>query len=94
VKAEIDGYRFAISLAIERGFNPVTHTLQGASNKYHVGGVDPDSLLKDIVKILYPEQADQPYRCIEKLADMGLTYIEDTWESTGNLFISEFLTSH
>lgn len=69
---KIDGYRFAVSLAVAQGVIP------GEINKrttfLNVGSLDPDQTLRRAVEALMPAQLEETtvYRLIERLADWGV----------------------
>ena len=70
-----DGYRLAITVAIKRNVDATDHKIENRKNMFDVGGVDQNFLLRNSVKLLYPNEKDQEYKYIEKLADLGVEFI-------------------
>ena len=70
-----DGYRLAVTVAIKRGVDATHHKVENRKNMFDVGGVDQNFLLRNSVKLLYPDQEGQEYKYIEKLADLGVGFI-------------------
>lgn len=69
---KIDGYRFAVSLALASGaINP---EISKRSTFLNVGSFDPDQAFKRAVEALLPEILNETtvYRAIERLADWGV----------------------
>lgn len=69
---QIDGYRFAVSLAIVQGVIP--GDIAKRTTLFNVGSLDPEQILKTAVEALMPSQVTDasPYRLIERLADWGV----------------------
>ncbi len=69
---QIDGYRFAVSLAIAQGIIP--GDIAKRTTLFNVGSLDPEQILKTAVEALMPSQVTDasPYRLIERLADWGV----------------------
>lgn len=69
---KIDGYRFAIGLAIAQGVIPPE--INKRTTFLNVGSLDPDQTLRRAVEALMPSQIEETtvYRLIERLADWGV----------------------
>ncbi len=70
---KIDGYRFAVSLALAQGVIPPE--IVKRTTFLNVGSLDPDQTLRQAVEALLAGQLEgtTPYRLIERLADWGVT---------------------
>ncbi|WP_426568668.1 hypothetical protein [Streptomyces canus] len=55
---------------------------RGGSN-YDTGGLDPDGLMAETVKIYYPEPdvIAEPYRAVEILMNKGLLLLSEHWSA-------------
>lgn len=69
---KLDGYRFAVSLALAQGVIPPEITKRVTF--LNVGSLDPDHTLRRAVEALMPDQAAETtvYRLVERLADWGV----------------------
>jgi hypothetical protein len=69
---KIDGYRFAVSLALAHGVIPPE--LPKRVTFLNVGSLDPDQTLRRAVEALMPDQLAETtvYRLVERLADWGV----------------------
>jgi hypothetical protein len=69
---KIDGYRFAVSLAIAQG--AYSSEIVKRANLFNVGSLDPDKTLRTAVEALMPRELEGTtvYRLIERLADWGV----------------------
>lgn len=69
---KMDGYRFAVALAIAQGVVPAE--IGKRKPFLNIGSLDPDQTLKHSVEALLDEQLKDttPYRLIERLADWGV----------------------
>jgi hypothetical protein len=69
---KMDGYRFAVSLALAQGVIPPEITKR--ETFVNVGSLDPDQTLRRAVEALMSDQlADTTvYRLVERLADWGI----------------------
>jgi hypothetical protein len=70
---KLDGYRFAVSLALAQGVIPPDITKR--TTFLNVGSLDPDQTLRRAVEALLNDQIEgtTPYRLVERLADWGVT---------------------
>jgi hypothetical protein len=70
---KMDGYRFAVSLALAQGVIPPDITKR--TTFLNVGSLDPDQTLRRPVEALLNDQIEgtTPYRLVERLADWGVT---------------------
>jgi hypothetical protein len=69
---KIDGYRFAVSLALAQGVIPPE--IIKRSPFLNIGSLDPDQTLRRAVETLMSDQLSETtvYRFIERLADWGV----------------------
>lgn len=69
---KMDGYRFAVALALAQGVIPVEITKR--TTFLNVGSLDPDQALRRAVEALMPDQLRDTtaYRLVERLADWGV----------------------
>ncbi len=75
----LDGYRFAIGLAIRRGLE-APEAIK-TSTIFNVGSLDRDSLIRDTVTTLFPEVANRPYAFAERLAEAGVRELVSLYDS-------------
>jgi len=70
---KMDGYRFAVGLALAQGVVPPDITKR--TTFLNVGSLDPDQTLRRAVEALLNDQIEgtTPYRLVERLADWGVT---------------------
>ena len=70
---KIDGYRFAVSLAIAQGVVPPE--ISKRTTILNVGSLDPDQTFRRTIEALMPDQLQDTsvYRLVERLADWGVT---------------------
>jgi hypothetical protein len=70
---KMDGYRFAVSLALAQGVIPPD--IAKRTTFLNVGSLDPDQTLRRAVEALLNDQMEgtTPYRLVERLADWGVT---------------------
>lgn len=87
----LDGYRLAVSLAIVDEMKPEDHEIINRMNKYDVGGVDPNGKFKKAISTLIPESQGIEYRCIEKLADMGIKKLSEHIDTYGELDLEKLI---
>jgi hypothetical protein len=78
-REKMDGYRFAVALAIAQGAIPPD--IEKRKTLYNVGSLDPDQTLRRAIEALIPEQLENTtaYRLIERLAEWGIMelHLED-----------------
>lgn len=84
----IDGYRFAIALAIANGSEG--RKAESKTTIFNVGSLDPDGSISFAVSTLLVSGDDHPYRTAEALAEWG---VEEMWQlhEAGDLSISRLL---
>lgn len=87
---KIDGYRFAISLAIAQGVIPPE--IEKRKTLFNVGSLDPDQTLRRAVEALMSNQLENatPYRLIERLAEWGVNELHAEAKGGGIDFIRLF----
>ncbi|MGW0992016.1 hypothetical protein ACWD5V_01585 [Streptomyces sp. NPDC002523] len=73
------GFAYAIENQVDLTRAPGT---RGGSN-YDTGGLDPDGLMAETVKIYYPESEviAEPYRAVETLMNKGLLLLSEHWSA-------------
>ncbi|MFJ6820549.1 hypothetical protein ACIQRJ_09035 [Streptomyces niveus] len=73
------GFAYAIENQVDLTRAPGT---RGGSN-YDTGGLDPDGLMAETVKIYYPEPEviAEPYRAVEILMNKGLLLLSEHWSA-------------
>jgi hypothetical protein len=81
---EQDVYRLAIAVAIAEDLAPTPEDLQ-RTNKYNIGGLDPDRALVTAVRYLRTDHADRPVAYMERLAEAGMQYMYAHVESGRSL---------
>lgn len=69
---KMDGYRFAVSLALADGVIPPD--LPTRKTFLNIGSLDPDQTIRRAVEALMPDQVKETtvYRLVERLADWGV----------------------
>lgn len=69
---KMDGYRFAVALAIAQGVIP--QEIGKRKPFLNIGSLDPDQVFKRSVEALFEDDLREttPYRLIERLADWGV----------------------
>jgi hypothetical protein len=69
---KMDGYRFAVALAIAQGVVP--QEISKRKPFLNIGSLDPDQVFKRSVEALFEDDLREttPYRLIERLADWGV----------------------
>jgi hypothetical protein len=69
---KLDGYRFAVGLALAHGVIP--REIAKRATFLNVGSLDPDQNLRRAVEALMPDEVEKTtaYRLIERLADWGV----------------------
>lgn len=85
---KMDGYRFAVALAIAQGVVPPEVIKRKPF--LNIGSLDPEQTLKRSVEALMGEylQSTTPYRLIERLADWGINELHEQVKSGEIDFIS------
>jgi hypothetical protein len=87
-KEGIDVAKFAMALAIKIGVKP--GKVEGAETVWNVGSFDPDSELKTLIPILYPE-SETPYRLVEYFFNKGLEQIAQELENNEYLELTDLM---
>jgi hypothetical protein len=86
----LDGYRFAIGLAIRPGLEAPegirTNTI------FNVGSLDRDGLIRDTATTLFPDAANRPYAFAERLAEAGVKELVALYDS-GQLRFTDLFAS-
>src|ERR1700682_600293 len=67
----VDGYRFAIGLAIARRIIAPPGTKM--TTIFNVGSLDPDGSMRSMISELYSDGLTAPYTLAERLAEAGLS---------------------
>ena len=85
---KMDGYRFAVSLALAQGVIPPDITKR--TTFLNVGSLDPDQTIRRAVESLLNDQIEgtTPYRLVERLADWGVTELYRQAEQGDINFVS------
>src|SRR5437588_3727107 len=65
----VDGYRFAIALAINRSLIAQEQTRM--TTIFNVGTLDPDGTIRNMISELFPEMPN-PYSVAQRLAEAGI----------------------
>ena len=84
----LDGYRFAIGLALAQGIDPPE--IEKTTTIFNVGTVDPDQSLKQYIQIVVEDQIQSIpiYKMAERLAEWGVNELESQARSGGIDFIT------
>ena len=88
---ELDAYRFAISISIFHKLPFKDRVLDNRINKYAVGGVDEDFIFRNTVREIFPSEYGEEYKAIEKLADVGIEYLNDYVNKNGYLDVDDIM---
>ena len=88
-----DGYRLAVSLAMKKMLNVNDRIISDRKNMYDVGGVDENSIFKNAINTIYPDEIGKEYRYLEKLADAGVEILSKHYDETGGLDIMNILSN-
>ena len=86
----LDGYHFAVALALRQDLSPSNDDLTFTARNWNVGSVD--ATLTSIVQVLRPESEGQPFRYMRRLAESGLDEIRKR-KATGQLRWEDLLVS-
>jgi len=83
----LDGYRFAIGLALAQGIEPPD--VQKRTTIFNVGTVDPDQSLKRAIKALMGRQVRDTsiYKMAERLAEWGVNELASQAQAGGIDFV-------
>ena len=84
----IDGYRFAIGLALAQGITDPPE-IEKRTTIFNVGTADPDQSLKQSIQAIMGDQLRDvtTYRMAERLAEWGVNELESQAKSGGINFI-------
>ena len=83
-KDNLSCYRFAVSLALYADLDISSHEVnRPQGHMYLISQVDPENIFKKVIVELLPDYADQPYRALEKLADLGLSDVQKRYHENG-----------
>jgi hypothetical protein len=74
--SEMAAFLLAISTALSRALHASEFPLRGVTTKWNVGSLDKDGRLRDIVKLMGPEDLQDPYEYAERLAEVGLEFLK------------------
>ena len=79
----LDGYRFAIGLALAQGIDPPE--IERSTTIFNVGTVDPDQSLKQCIQIVMGDriQNSAVYKVAERLAEWGVNELKSQARSGG-----------
>jgi hypothetical protein len=85
-----DCYRVAVAVALARGKDSSDlGSITGKKNKYHVGSIDNDGRLRELIITFRPDLSEKPYYASEWLAEIGLSIIREELDS--GAFLSDIL---
>lgn len=84
----LDGYRFAIALALAQGIDPPE--IKKRTTVFNVGTVDPDQSLKQSIQVIMGDRIQNIpiYKMAERLAEWGVNELESQARSGGIDFIA------
>lgn len=84
----LDGYRFAIALALAQGIDPPE--IKKRTTVFNVGTVDPDQSLKQSIQVIMGDRIQNIpiYKMAERLAEWGVNELESQAKSGGVDFIA------
>ena len=81
INEQLDGFRFAISIAIKFNLEPLN--IQSNTAKiWSPGQIDPDNTIRKIISILKPQFSQTPTRGMVQLAEAGINQIIHDKKST------------
>ena len=79
------GYRLGVAIALKNKLDVSSRTLEARKNMYDTGGVDDNFIIRNSIRLLYPEHKGQEYRLMEKLADAGLELLYSQFDKDHDL---------
>lgn len=84
----LDGYRFAIGLALAQGVEPPE--VQKRTTIFNVGTVDPDQILKRSIEVLMGDRVRDAaiYKMAERLAEWGVDELASLAEAGSIDFVA------
>lgn len=85
----LDGYRFAIALALAQGVDP-PEIEEKRTTVFNVGTADPDQSLKQCIQIVMGDriQGTAVYKMAERLAEWGINELKSQARSGGIDFVA------
>lgn len=86
----LDGYRFAIGLAIRRSL--IASEEIKTNTIFNVGSLDREGIIKDMVCTLFPDAIPRPYSFAERLAEAGVDELMQLYQS-GQLRFADLFNS-
>lgn len=90
--SEMTAYRLAITTALSHDLAVQQGPLKDVTTKYNIGSLDPDGRLREMIRLLGPADARDPYDIAEKLADAGLDLLNRQLVGKG-LMLSEVIST-
>jgi len=81
----LDGYRFAIGLALAQGIDPPD--IEKRTTIFNVGTLDPDRSLRECIQIVMENRIEGSsiYKMAERLAEWGVNELESQARSSGEI---------
>ena len=76
IETMIDGYRLAFAIAVYKSLDYENHEFESKQTQGLNQQIDPDQVIKETVRTLYPESSGKEYQTAEKLADMGVEFLK------------------
>lgn len=82
----LDGYRFAIALALAQGIDP-PDIKEKRTTIFNIGTADPDQSLKQCIQVIMGDriQGIPIYKMAERLAEWGINELESQARSSGGI---------
>lgn len=82
----LDGYRFAIALALAQGIDP-PDIKEKRTTIFNMGTADPDQSLKQCIQVIMGDriQGIPIYKMAERLAEWGINELESQARSSGGI---------
>ena len=87
-KRDMDAAKFALALAVNRGYEP--SPIEGVGTIWNVGSFDEGGDLKALIENLFPS-SDAPYRAMESLVNIGFTLLGAEMKEDPGLRIEDLL---
>ena len=86
----LDGYRFAIAYALNKGIEP-PEISSGKNTIWNVGSFDPKGEMYNSIVALNPDLEPPIYKYAERLADWGMGELVKMYEKKNRLDLVEIL---